>query len=64
MEQKSAWARLIAKVYGEDPLICPRCHSKMKILAVIIDTVETEKILKHLVKIGRPPPNFDPTTLN
>ena len=54
----NAWARLIKKVYGVDPLVCPRCASAMKILAVIIDPTETEKILKHLVKIGRLPPNF------
>jgi hypothetical protein len=24
-QRKSTWARLIKKVYGVDPLICPRC---------------------------------------
>ena len=24
-EQRSAWARLIKKVYGVDPLVCPKC---------------------------------------
>ncbi len=44
--QKSAWARLIKKVYGTDPLVCPRCGSEMKILAIIMDPRKTEKILK------------------
>ena len=63
-EQKSAWARLIKKVYGVDPLICPKCGSSMKIIAIIMDPEETVKILQHLVKIGRAPPNFDPASLN
>jgi hypothetical protein len=34
---RSAWARLIAKVYEVDPLICPRCGSEMKLIALITD---------------------------
>ena len=63
-EQNSTWARLIKKVYGIDPLICPRCGSSMEIIAIIMEPEETTRILKHLVKIGRLPPNFDPATLN
>ena len=44
---QSAWARLIAKVYEIDPLVCPRCGAEMKILAVITDSFEVKKILKH-----------------
>ncbi|MBA7680769.1 hypothetical protein ES703_89090 [subsurface metagenome] len=39
-------------------------HLLIKILAIVIDPGETEKILRHLVKIGRSPPNFDPVSLN
>ena len=63
-KQRSTWARLIKKVYGVDPLICPKCGSEMRIIAFILDPGETEKILQHLVKTGKPPPNFDPTSLN
>jgi hypothetical protein len=63
-QQRSAWARLIKKVYGVDPLICPKCGSEMKIIAVIMDPTEIEKILQHLVKIGRAPPGLDLTNLN
>ena len=52
---RSAWARLIAKIYGVDPLVCPHCSSKMRILAVITNPNEVNKILRHLIKIGRPP---------
>jgi hypothetical protein len=63
-QQRSAWARLIKKVYGVDPLICPKCNSEMKIIAVILDPEETEKILRHLINTGKSPPGFDPNSLN
>lgn len=44
-EQRSTWARLIKKVYGTDPLVCPQCGSEMKIIAIIMDTEETTRIL-------------------
>ena len=52
----SVWARLIAKVYESDPLVCAKCGGYMKVVAVIIDSVEVEKILRHLVKTGKSPP--------
>jgi hypothetical protein len=36
----------------------------MKILAFITDPAEVRKILRHLIKIGRPPPDLDPSGLN
>ena len=51
-------------MYGVDPLTCPECGSDMKIIAIIMDPVEIEKILQHLVKIGRAPPGLDLTNLN
>jgi hypothetical protein len=36
----------------------------MKIIAIILDPEETTKILKHLIKIGRAPPNFNPDSLD
>jgi hypothetical protein len=36
----------------------------MRILAVITDPGEVKKILRHLIKIGRPPPGLDPASLN
>jgi len=63
-ESRSTWARLIAQVYEVDPLVCPRCSAPMRILAVITEPEEVRKILRHLVKIGRSPPGFDPTSSN
>jgi len=34
---KSAWARLIRKVYEADPLECPKCKGPMRIIALIDD---------------------------
>jgi len=42
------WARLIKKVYNIDPLICPKCNSKMRIIGFIEEEAVIEKILKHL----------------
>ena len=69
---RSAWAKLIAKIYEVDPLVCPRCSCRMRVLAVITDATEVKRILRHpsggalrrLVKIGRPPPGLDPAWLN
>ena len=63
-ERRAAWARLIAKVYEVDPMVCSRCGSPMRILAIITDPQEVKKILRHLVKAGKPPPGLDASSLN
>jgi len=55
-ERKQAWAKLIAKVYEVDPLVCPKCGWDMKVVAIIEDPAEIRRILRHLIKIGRSPP--------
>ncbi len=63
--RKRAWARLLAKAYELDPLVCPKCGAEMKVLAVIEGPPdEIERILRHLLKMGRSPPGFDPDRLN
>jgi len=62
--RKQAWARLLAKVYEIDPLVCPKCGWEMKVIAVIHDPVEVRDILSHLVKTDRAPPGLDPALLN
>ena len=60
-------AKLIQKIYEVDPLTCPKCSGKMKVISVIEDEDVIKKILKHLglwdVKVyppsfwrARPPP--------
>jgi len=43
-----SWARLIQKIYEVNPLICPACKGKMKIIAFIEDYKVVKKILDHL----------------
>ena len=45
---RSAWARLIHKVYEVDPLECPRCKGPMRVIALIDDKAIIRKILSHL----------------
>ena len=42
------WARLIQKIYQVDPLLCPKCHGAMKIIAFIEEEPVIRKILVHL----------------
>ena len=43
-----SWARLIWRVYGIDPLICPKCGGPREILAVIFDPESIARVLRHL----------------
>lgn len=45
---KAAWARLIRKVYEADPLVCPKCHGPMRVIALIEDPGVVRAILTHL----------------
>ena len=55
-----SWARLIQKIYEVDPLICPICQGKMRIIAFIEDYKVVKKILDYLgiyeFERKRPPP--------
>jgi hypothetical protein len=63
-QSRASWARLIAKVYEADPLICRHCGSPMRILAVITEAQQVRKILLHLSKTGKAPPGLDASSLN
>ena len=58
-EYRKNWARLIQKIYEVDPLSCPKCHGRMRIISFIENEEVIKKILKHLdlwkIK-ARPPP--------
>ncbi len=45
---RKRWAALIRKVYEVEPLICPKCGAKMKIVSAIEDDITIQKILSHL----------------
>jgi Putative transposase len=61
-QSRTAWARLIAKLYEADPLICRHCGSPMRIMAVITEPQQVRKILLHLIKTGKAPPGLDPAS--
>ena len=42
------WARLIRKVYGADPLLCPKCSNFMRIISFVEEEAVIKKILIHL----------------
>jgi DNA-directed RNA polymerase subunit RPC12/RpoP len=53
LSSRKAWARLLAKVYELDIMACPRCGSRMAVIAVILDPAEIRKIIACLAKHGR-----------
>jgi hypothetical protein len=48
------WAELIYRIYDIDPLDCPRCGARMKILTFITDPKIIRPILDHLDQKARP----------
>lgn len=42
------WAWLILKIYGVDPLTCPKCQGDMRIISFLNDRDVIKKILKHM----------------
>jgi len=57
-KRRSAWARVLAKVFEVDPLLCARCGTKMKVIAWITDPVVIERIVAHRKRAGLESP-FD-----
>ena len=56
----STWARLLAKVYQVDPLVCTRCGKRMSVAGFVTDTVAIRRIIEHLglstPEAEKPPP--------
>jgi hypothetical protein len=50
------WAALLSRVYGYEPLVCPRCGGEMQVLATLHDPSSIRRILDHLDIDGRVPP--------
>jgi len=42
------WAEMIKKVYEIDPLLCPKCAGRMKVISFIQDYAVIDKIINHL----------------
>jgi len=56
---RRGWAEMIRKVYEVDPLVCPECQGRMRIIAFLTDDAVVDRIINHL-KLSfiadRPPP--------
>ncbi len=51
---------MIQKVYGVDPMLCPKCGAEKRIMAMIEDNGGIEKILAHLKLWDPRPPSQTP----
>jgi len=50
---------MIRKVYEVDPMLCPKCGGRMKIIAFLTDYSVVDKIINHLKLTfiaSKPPP--------
>jgi hypothetical protein len=58
---RRSWAKLIKRIYEIDPLVCPSCGSKMKVIAFITEHEVVDAILRHIEgkesQGARAPPN-------
>jgi DNA-directed RNA polymerase subunit RPC12/RpoP len=59
ISRRKAWARLLAKIHELDVMACPRCGSRMAVLAVIVDPAQIRKIIACLQRHDRGPPPLD-----
>ena len=53
------WAEMIRKIYEVDPLVCPRCGGRMKVLAFLTEYAVVDRIIRHLkltFVAEKPPP--------
>jgi len=53
------WAEMIRKVYEVDPMVCPRCGGRMKVISFLTDYAVVDRIIDHLnltFVAERPPP--------
>ena len=50
--RRSAWARLLRRVFEVDPLRCATCGGEMKVIAWITDRVTIDRILAHREREG------------
>ncbi|MDA1195326.1 MAG: transposase [Planctomycetota bacterium] len=57
--RRRSWARLIARIYEVDPLVCPRCGDELKVVAAITDPRVIDRILEHRRRVGLRSP-FEP----
>jgi len=42
------WAEMIRKVYEVDPLVCPRCGGRMRVVVFLTEYAVVDRIIRHL----------------
>jgi hypothetical protein len=50
------WATLLRRSFEVDVLECPRCHGRLRVVAVITERDAARRILAHLGMPTEPPP--------
>ncbi len=61
-DRRRSWARLIKRVFNCDPLKCPKCGGRMRIIAFLDHQKVVDRILKHInyrldvMPLPKPPP--------
>jgi hypothetical protein len=54
------WAAMIRKVYEADPMVCPKCGSRMRVVAFLTEVAVVDRIIDHLeltFVAAKPPPS-------
>jgi hypothetical protein len=52
---------MVRKVYEVDPMICPRCGGRMKVVAFLTEHAVVDRIIRHLeltFVAEKPPPAY------
>lgn len=50
------WAMLLSRIYEALPLVCPKCGSAMRIIALITKSADVKRILTHIGEPSGTPP--------
>ncbi len=53
-EARQNWARLIQKIYENNPLVCPKCQGQMKTISIIDDFEIIDQMFKTSKSFGYP----------
>jgi len=54
-EARRRWAELLQRIFEVDPLECPACGGRMRIIAFILTPRVIDRILRHLREKGKDP---------
>ena len=56
LQPRVDWATLLRRSLSVDALVCPRCHGRLRVVAVITEREPVRRILAHLGMPTDPPP--------